>query len=106
MDATKLQEGDVETHLQLMKLLWTDVNNEGANIDETTFHTILIRSLLMMYAPIHGNVLSSHMITEAEVLIVAWKATIDKMNTNQNSTTIPSTMNSSSLLAKANTAKA
>ena len=107
LDATKLQEGgDVEMHLQLMKSLWTDANNEGAKIDETTFCTILIGSLPIMYAPILGNVLSSHTVAEAEVLIVAWKATIDEINPTQGSTTIPSTMNSSSLLAKANAAKA
>ena len=88
----------------MMQTLWKNTNNKGARIDEDTYKMILVRSLPISYTPILGNIVTSKNIAEAEVHIIQWKATIDRINGIPRNTTsatppnIPSSMTSSSLL--------
>ena len=46
LESTKLTDGeDMESHLQKMRLLWKEANDEGANITDTAYRTILVSSL-------------------------------------------------------------
>ena len=85
-----------------MRSLWKDANDEGASITDSVYQTILVSSLPITFYTIIGNVMSATNVTEAKVIIINWKATIDRMGggASGNVPSIPTNLTTTALATK------
>ena len=105
LESTKLTEGeDLNQHLQKMWSLWKKANDEGAQIEEQTYCIILVSSLPIIYFLVIRNVLAAPNINEAEVILINWKETYDRMGgTITGIFPVPSSATTTVLAANSNT---
>ena len=103
LESTKLADGeDLQTHLQTMQSLWKDANDEGTSITDSIYRTILVSSLPITFYTIIRNVISATNATEAKVIIINWKATMDRMGggASGNIPSIPTNLTTTALATK------
>ena len=91
---------DIQAHLQTMYLFWKDANDEGANITDSIYQMILVSSLPITFYTIIGNMMAAPNTIEAEVIILNWKATLDRMEGGLNIPTVLSNLTMTALEAK------
>ena len=103
LKGTKMAEGtDIKTHLGNMHSLWRAANDEGADIKESMYRTILVSSLPILYFNIIGNIIAAVNLNNAEQIIINWKSTYDQLGGASQVTPIPSNMTTTTLAANTN----
>ena len=85
-----------------MPSLWKAANDEGADIKELMYQTVLVSSLPILYFNIIGNIIAAVNLNDAEQIIIHWKHMYDQMGGASPNTQIPSSMTTTALATNAN----